>query len=182
MKIIFLDIDGVVNVPPYDDFNKDCLEWLYYILENTGAKIVVSSSWRCGDVQETRDSFLKHGFSPDYLDTIVGETCRGYKNVIKGSKLPIVRGNEIKAWVDTMLKYPWHGDPSKDEQFREYNEDGSFRMMRSNKVEEDYAYVILDDDTDMLLEQANYFINTDPTKGLTREDAEKAIKILNRIP
>ena len=54
MKIIFLDIDGVINSAEYDlsrgekDGNIDItrLPLIKRIVENTGAKIVLSSSWR----------------------------------------------------------------------------------------------------------------------------------------
>lgn len=51
-------------------------------------------------------------------------------------------------------------------------------MLDSNKVGVDYSYVILDDDSDMLYEQRNYFVQT-TQEGLTEEDVSKAIKILN---
>lgn len=40
-------------------------------------------------------------------------------------------------------------------------------------------YVILDDDTDMLDEQKEHFVNTDTYKGINDNDVNKAIKILN---
>ena len=40
-------------------------------------------------------------------------------------------------------------------------------------------YIILDDDTDMLDEQANVFLHIDDMVGITHKDVEKAIKILN---
>ena len=54
MKIVFLDIDGVLNSAEYDlsrgekDGNIDItrLPLIKRIVENTGAKIVLSSSWR----------------------------------------------------------------------------------------------------------------------------------------
>jgi len=61
-KVILLDFDGVVTSKAYtwkcyqdgaraniyglDWFDPDCIAALRYIVENTGAKIVVSSSWR----------------------------------------------------------------------------------------------------------------------------------------
>lgn len=61
-KYILLDFDGVVTSKSYtwkcyqdgtraniyglDWFDPDCIEALRYIVEKTGAKIVVSSSWR----------------------------------------------------------------------------------------------------------------------------------------
>jgi len=52
MKIIFLDIDGVLNVIPQGRdkygmiFHPEFVENLKYIIEQTNAKIVISSSWR----------------------------------------------------------------------------------------------------------------------------------------
>lgn len=50
MKVIFLDIDGVIK--PFPDilksleFNKNCVKYLNKIISETGAKIVISSSWK----------------------------------------------------------------------------------------------------------------------------------------
>jgi len=180
-KIIFLDTDGVFNIPPYLKFDKRCLENLQTIIDKTGAKIVVSSSWRDEDSERMKVNYIEHGFTEKLWDEIIDITCRGYSNVIKGSKLPIVRGNEIKAWVDTHLKYPWHVTPSLGKHYQLLNEDGSFKIMNSNKLGIDYQYVILDDDTDMLYEQKDNFVNTDGMVGLTSKDVEKAIQILNNI-
>ena len=53
MKIIFLDIDGVLNTvnnwggrPIEKRFSPECITALNRITEYTGAKIVISSSWR----------------------------------------------------------------------------------------------------------------------------------------
>ena len=55
-KIIFLDIDGVLNgidyqmaateAPPFID--KSCLEILKELIDKSGAKVVLSSSWKRG--------------------------------------------------------------------------------------------------------------------------------------
>jgi hypothetical protein len=57
MKIIFLDIDGVLNcdkTPNPREFpyivDKKLLERLKRLLERTKAKVVLSSSWRCDPV------------------------------------------------------------------------------------------------------------------------------------
>jgi len=105
-KIIFLDIDGVINIPPYQMFDKHCMNNLHSIINQTNAKIVISSSWRCDNIL-MKEQFDAHGFYDDLWLDIIDITIRGYNHVIKGSQLPIVRGNEIKAWVDTHLKYPY---------------------------------------------------------------------------
>ena len=51
-KILFLDIDGVLNITCnyFDEFGctfeKPFVDNLAWIIEQTGAKIVISSSWR----------------------------------------------------------------------------------------------------------------------------------------
>lgn len=46
------------------------------------------------------------------------------------------------------------------------------------KWNDDYEYVIFDDDTDMLLSQIDNFIHTDGENGLTEDDIKKATEIL----
>lgn len=174
IKVIFLDFDGVINIPPYQIFDKDCLDNLRKIISATGAKIVVSSSWRTGNIAKTR----KH-LPPDLAEHVIGETIRGYDYVVSKSTLPIVRGNEIKGFIDRILRYPWHADPDRDEEYKLYKEDGSFRMMRDNKLGVEYNYLILDDDSDMLYDQRNNFVQTDGMLGITQEVVDQSIKILN---
>lgn len=40
-------------------------------------------------------------------------------------------------------------------------------------------YVIIDDEEDILSEQRPHFLKTDPRHGITEEDVNKAIEILN---
>lgn len=49
-----------------------------------------------------------------------------------------------------------------------------------DKQTEPYTYVILDDDSDMLESQLPYFVQTNcMERGLSNDNAEQAIKILN---
>lgn len=184
-KIIFLDVDGVINTTKYHftKFDEVCLDNLQYLIDKTNAKIVVSSSWRDEDTIRMKANFLDNGFTEKLWESVIDITCRGYRNVIKGSKLPIIRGNEIKAWIDTKLVYPWHSDPLLKEIYNTPDIIKPDRVyiqpMKSNKLNEDFSYVILDDDTDMLYDQRNNFIHTECINGLTKELAENAIKILN---
>lgn len=182
-KIIFLDIDGVLSTGrcKFMQWDTEAMDNLLYLINETSAHIVVSSSWRDSNHDKMIKTFKEHGCYKEITDRIIGITCRGYTFVRKGSKLPIVRGNEIKEWIDIHLRYPWHGTPELDKEYTEYNDDGSFKIMRHNKLNKDYFYVILDDDTDMLLDQGLNFVRTDINIGLTRKDADKAINILNGI-
>lgn len=47
MKVIFLDIDGVLKEEDYDaEFKDECFARLKKIVDATGAEIILSSSWR----------------------------------------------------------------------------------------------------------------------------------------
>ena len=63
-----------------------------------------------------------------------------------------------------------------------YNEEIGMPYYREHFHEDDvdYEYVIFDDDSDMLLGQADNFIRVNPATGVTQADIDKAIKILNR--
>ena len=161
MKVIFLDIDGVLNSEEffvemtqncrYEEYRKAgysarmsrnlcsldsvAIAHLNHLITQTGAKIVVSSTWRADDpwLQEV---FAIVGI-PAYIDITPYTIARH-------------RGTEIQQWLD---KHP--------------------------EVEN---YVILDDDNDMLDKQFDHFVQTDAYKrGLSLENVEQAIKILNKV-
>lgn len=168
-KYLFLDIDGVIAV--MDETNQSH-EWgivdskqklLGKILEQTGAKIVLSSSWRKITVEETKEYMTKKGFL--FSDDIIGVTIRSYHYLDKSKKihLSIPRGVEIKQWIDANI----HSENGKN--------------FSRKKIGEDFNYVIIDDDSDMLLEQKDHYIQTDSIIGLTEDDTLKVIKILNKI-
>ena len=175
-KIIFLDIDGVLCLGKdhFRGMNSKALENLKFIINETGAKIVVSSSWREGDIEKTKLHF------PEWFhEHIIDETVHHYHYV--KSSFQVYRGNEIQTWIHDHLTYPWYAYPEYNELYSTYKEDGSFKKMNSNKLNEDYTYVILDDDTDMLYWQRNNFVRTEMMDGLTKQKANKCIKILNKI-
>lgn len=165
-KYIFLDIDGVIATPESIEDGRWGLvdskqKLLEYILMQTEAEIVLSSSWRLHNVFDTKLHMQEKGFW--FVDKIIGVTIRAYHYLDKSSKihLSIPRGVEIKQWIDTHV----HSNNGK-----EWNR---------KILGEDYQYVILDDDSDMLYSQRNNFVQTSTRIGLTKEDSLKAIKILN---
>lgn len=180
-KIIFLDIDGVLCIPPYLKFDEKCMDNLRKIVKATGSKIIVSSSWRTGDLQMTKEAFEEAGMHDDLLSEIIGETCRKYHYTKDGSILKVVRGNEIGTWIDRNLRYPWHENKEMDAQYRVNDEKGNFQKMNSNVTGKHFSYLILDDDSDMLLCQKDWFVQTDGITGLTEKDVETSIEILNSI-
>ena len=171
MKIIFLDIDGVLNHQRFfkerfdakkqdkllekkdgklsiklkadfyaEEIDPKSVENLNELIENTGAKVVISSTWRLGTEIETLQAILeKRGFVGEVIGkTPVGCGC-------------CQRGNEIHKWLEDNRDI--------------VGEDGN-------------NYVILDDDSDMLYWQRNNFVNVDQYVGLTPKQVYKATRFL----
>jgi len=71
VKIIFLDIDGVLNTWNPNDFNlhKDKIELLNQLIDKTNAKVVLSSDWRKKSSLEQINNKLKlNGFKHNLFD------------------------------------------------------------------------------------------------------------------
>jgi hypothetical protein len=56
----------------------------------------------------------------------------------------------------------------------------NFNYCFKEPISNNYNYVIIDDDADMLEEQLPYFIQTRFMVGLTKENVKEAINILNK--
>ena len=166
-KFIFLDFDGVLTTARYHDmlcrcgrattdrfgelFDPQAVANLRTILERSGAKLIITSSWRTEGLDIMRD--LWHfrmlpgriaDITPFYLYGVfrhssVEEPFAGFAS---GS-----RGMEIDEW-----------------------------LMRN--AEPHTPYVILDDEEDILLRQADRFIKIDAAVGITSENARQAIELL----
>jgi hypothetical protein len=161
MKIIFLDIDGVLNHElfykerfekryeegaisyPYSEIDPTCVENLNTLIEETGAKVVISSTWRHSGLEYCKDVLEFHGFKGEIIGITPSSKCCMCK-----------RGNEIHQWLNDNRELigPYY-------QFNEY--------------------VILDDDSDMLYWQRNNFLLVDRFVGFTKGSAFQAKKILN---
>ena len=156
MRIIFLDIDGVLNSwsAGYKITTKK-LQLLNNLIEQTGAKIVISSSWRIGskDVKEFLEkNFKKDDFRLDNFKDATNREC--IENIFYNDNIIGLtdtfgpsRGDEIKRWLD-------------------------------NHIDDVESYVILDDDSDMLDEQLEHLVQTDTYFGLTDREVHLATLIL----
>ena len=176
MKVLFLDIDGVLNSENWLGYRLYCIknnmfnevinfvntndERIKYklsmiddraianlnrIIEETGCKVVLSSSWRsCVEAENTLTEYLLKlkGFKYELYDV----TPR-----LWDKEFGTQRGEEIQSWVN-----------------------------KESEKHEIESYVILDDDSDMLPEQMNNFIHVDGQVGLIDRDVVAAIEILNR--
>lgn len=98
LKIIFLDFDGVVSVLETRwELSDRHLERVKKICDETGAKIVISSSWRRKSVVET----MKKIYGQDANVA----TCNSLLNInyvigVTERLGPASRGREIKKWLD----------------------------------------------------------------------------------
>jgi len=100
LKIIFLDIDGVLNSAKYykmvdrtkkdwNRFNPLAVEMIRRLLEEFKASIVISSTWRYGLVKELKKELNKSGLIK-YL----------HKDWKTPQTYPSHRGEEICLWLD----------------------------------------------------------------------------------
>lgn len=154
-KIVFLDFDGVITTLKSNwTIDNEKVELVKQICDATGAKIVISSSWRRYTLEQTIEAITTqetvYGHNPfPYPEYIVGITSKmfGLKYADEKTCYSLCRGVEIDRWL-------W-------------------------EHEDVINYVILDDDSDMLLSQKKHFIKTHALRGISKRDVEKAIKILN---
>jgi hypothetical protein len=186
MKILFLDVDGVLNSeaflrkldeqhrqlghtdsssPKYtgereqpgliactcyrleNQIDRDAIARLNRLVAQTGAKIVISSSWRLLlDPPELHRVLAGHGLVAE----IIGETPDGPNDPEIRAELRdsdrIFRGHEIDAWL---RKHP--------------------------EVE---RWVILDDSGDMVMHK-NRLVQTDCQEGLLDEHVDLAIRVMS---
>lgn len=155
MKIIFLDFDGVITT--FDcgwTISVEKLLLLDKIIQKTGAKIVITSSWKRG-----------YKNAEEFKDDLYDQRCS--RNV--KTETPFEKFVE-QIYDITDNHGPWRGD--EIQRYIENNKD---------KIE---SYVILDDDNDMLEEQLFNFVQTDSYYGLSEKEVELSINVLNnkKIP
>jgi hypothetical protein len=148
-RICFLDYDGVVNTPMWNEegtvcsygFSKEgkvnnfqAVQWLSEACQKFGYDIVVTSTWRLWD---------------NYKECLINGGLR--KGIEVLGKTPFIRdvprGAEIKAYLD---EHP-----------------------------EIQYYVIVDDEADMLPEQMGHFIMTNGDTGFNLSEFKRFEEIFN---
>lgn len=161
MRVIFLDVDGVLNSDlwmkssgyiegtyPTNQFDPKAIELFNKIIAQTGAKVVLSSTWRLKySISEIREIFSQVNLECEVID---------FTPDLKKDNDYVIRGNEILKWC-------------KDNE-------GVIGSKFLNYTD----FAILDDNDDMLYWQRKHYFHTDRFCGLTPTVARNLIRELNR--
>ena len=153
-KILFLDIDGVLNSvnftirleSPWNrrDMDPETVKHLQRIVDETGCGIVISSTWRMlYDLGELKNMLIAAGMI----------SCPVFDVTPRLGHSGRIRGEEIEKWFHQ----------------------NDFLGFDANVTK----YVCLDDDSDFIGYQP--LVMVDNLIGLTSNHADKCIEILNKI-
>lgn len=167
-KILFLDIDGVLNSidnmnslyvihnlidrnqktrDQYGHlFDERCVRYLKWIVHETKCKIVITSTWRKDGLLKLQNMWSGRNLPGVIIDVTPNTVDQRIINMYGAVEDNADRGFEIQQWLE------------------ENNWD---------------RYCIVDDDSDMLSHQMEHLVNTDSRIGLNLDTADKIIKILN---
>lgn len=168
-KYLFLDFDGVLNTENYTKFlqtngfdpndefgtrfDPDALQNLKAIIEQTGAKIIISSSWKEYGVEFLQELWQERNLPSEIYSITPSLIMTNYLDQIEGGSFHLPerysKGLEINAWL-------------------EKNASGK------------YSYCVIDDENYFLAEQLSHLVQTSSKNGLTAVDAEKVIEILKQ--
>ena len=166
-KIIFLDIDGVLNTEyyqglleyqgkPWQDeygafFDPKSVKQLKKIIDATDADIVVESSWKYLGLDAMKELWDARNLPGRVIDITPSSVSNEHLININLDYLDTstlhCKGIEIASWLAEQT--------------------------------EDIRYVIIDDEYVILDSQLSHFILTNPYEGITEEQANKIILILN---
>ena len=170
-KVIFLDVDGVLNSSRtlYESISleDDLILNLKEIVNKTKAKIILSSSWRLSAeaVATLIDKLDKFGLA------ISGMTYDG----VDLDWLEKYEFDVTKKYLDTKFDY----DENKQIKFTHDRGAEIFKWLHDHY---DCTYVILDDEIEDIKPyfSESVIVKTSYKTGLTKEDVKKAIQILNK--
>lgn len=192
LKIIYLDIDGVLNCETaykdgecqyvkhndlpdgehriknyHQSFYSKSKYWLNRLIKETGAKVVVSSTWRSSGIDWLREVWKHEEMEGEIIDVTPNFRRIG----LDEERYTIPRGCEIDYHLKNVLNFS-HINWCKDTQ-QEY--------MDKSGVDN---YIIIDDDADMLFKQRNHFVHVLPSPrnkdGFGEEHYKLGKELLNR--
>ena len=176
MKVLFLDIDGVLNSDRtlYEDISleNDLIMNLKDIIDKTGAKIILSSSWRViptalQKLMNRLDAFDLH---------LSGLTCEG----VEVSFVEAMGFKPTKKYLDDRFGFEISYDKDPNKKY-DITFDRGAEILKWLCDHDDCKYVILDDDIEDIKPyfKPEAIIKTSYKTGLTKKDANKVIEALN---
>lgn len=170
-KILFVDIDGVLNSQDWYDrrpktgwednpdgrwFDPAAVAHLKRVTDETGAEVVVSSSWKMRGLQGCIELWKEQQLPGKVLDITPYLMHKDFN---------VPRGCEILKWL------------------KDYGLDRNFFSAERQKEDCDKAgifnYAIIDDDPDMLYTQKDHFVQTTFKEGMLDHHSDALIEILN---
>jgi hypothetical protein len=157
VKVLFLDIDGVLNGHqqfkhmPYCKISRPCVRELNRVLVKTGCKVVLSSAWR-------------------YMVLNGSMTLRGFEYMLKthglGGLSEVIVGSTVADEVEA----------SRERQILGWVKSQHERLL----IQKPRRWAVVDDlDLAFPARDRWRFVQTDGTRGLTRADGDRLIEILN---
>jgi len=172
MKVIFLDIDGVLNTELF-------INSFFAVCKRIK---ILHPEFDIPPQEVMRD---------DYGQMFCPTACNLLNWIVESTQADIVisstwRHSGLSVMQEMWLKRGLPGRIIDVTPIRRIRGDGDFKLRaeRGNEIKEWLqnnpvdAYCIIDDDNDMLPEQEPYFIQVDAMYGITMRAAEKAIAIL----
>lgn len=175
-RLIFLDIDGVMNSNRYytsmkaeevwarhdeygDGFDETSAKFMNMLIDESGADVVISSTWKGQGLDKMRAMWKKRGMSGNVVGITPDIVLR------RNYDVSVPRGLEIKEYYQTVHKF----------RHRTYDAPFLDEMRKESDLE---SYVIIDDDQDMLYEQRHNFVWCDPLEGFGEKEYRCAVGIL----
>lgn len=130
-RILFLDIDGVLNSHAYwrstgrqlhlHDLDRKAVTRLNAVLDRTGAMVVVSSTWRLHHSRvELQEMLTRYGFT----GTVLGTTTKKHAK----------RGLQIQEWLDNP-RYAHKDSPHYVESFAIVDDDSDMEHLLPHLVQ-----------------------------------------------
>lgn len=166
MKVLFLDIDGVLNGHDWDDeamscnVRRECVKRLNRVVAETGCRVVLSSAWRYivhgGDMTLRGFGYMlrTHGLVADRAGRLfVGLTDEDAEPCVPGDSDVGERGRQCRKWLDDYAARP-----------------AAFKVS---------AFAAVDDEDHDFAASSIPAVITDGSRGLTDDDADRLIRLLN---
>lgn len=154
-KLIFLDFDGVITTQKSKwEMDAEKCNMIKQLCDYTGAKIVISSSWRSKNLAYTIEiNHLENWILKDYC---IGITKRCHLNEKTDNAEWFIprRGMEVEEFID--------------------------RYIEDNSIKNEVYYCIFDDDIfDYLYRQRHHIIQTNWKNGVSESNIKRAKKMLS---